>query len=80
MTLTVTKSVRSQPADLFSAAVTSLQVPLTLGWQQDGTQVSFVFALLMFRKMAQRLFTFKDFCCYPECGNDGGEGNKIKKH
>lgn len=44
MGFTVIKPARLQPADLLSAATTSgsMQVPLSLRWQQNGTQVSLI--------------------------------------
>lgn len=82
MASTVMKSAGTQPTDLFSAAVTSMQVPLSRTWQQHGTQVSLVFPLLGFRNMTHRPSSLKVFCCFPEEGNNraGGGGVRLNKH
>jgi hypothetical protein len=49
MNLEGSKPVRFQPADHFSAAITLgiVQVPLSLGWQQNAIEISLVFLLLL---------------------------------
>jgi hypothetical protein len=49
MNLEGSKPVRFQPADHCSAAITLgfVQVPLSLDWQQNATEVSLFFLLLL---------------------------------